>query len=403
MKIVDVCGFYSETGGGVRSYVRHKFDAAKAAGHALTVIAPGAESRIEETEGGRIAWVKSPLMPFDANYRRFVGSREVFAVLDAERPDIVEGSSPWRSGWLAAHWPGKAARALIFHQDFVAGYPYTALSGLMPLERIDDLFTPYWSHVRRLSRRHDVTITGGEWLARRLGGFGIDNARAVPFGIERGRFSPLNRDEGLRRDLLALSGASPDGKLLIAVGRFHPEKRHPMLIQAFAKARETRPDLGLVLIGDGLTRATVEHAARKAGHVHLLGAVMDRYRLASLYASADLLIHGSGAETYGLVVAEAIASGLPVVVPNVGGAAELAKGGRGLIYPLGDAVACATAMLAELGRLGPVPAADPSYSNDHFAKLFALYEGLVAALDSKSAAPHGFIPRELPPSPRPIP
>ena len=100
-----------------------------------------------------------------------------------------------------------------------------------------------------------------------------------------------------------------------------------MLIAAFAKARERRPDLGLVLIGDGLTRKAVERATGKAGHVHLMGAVTDRDRLAALYASADLLIHGSGAETYGLVVAEAIASGLPVVVPDVGGAADLAKSG----------------------------------------------------------------------------
>lgn len=378
MKIVDVCGFYSETGGGVRSYVHHKFDAARAAGIDLTVIAPGETSRVEETRGGRIAWVKSPLMPFDANYRRFTGHREVFRLLDAERPDIVEGSSPWHSGWLAANWPGRAARALIFHQDFVAGYPYTALSGVMPLKRIDALFAPYWSHVRNLAARYDVTVTGGEWLAERLKSFGVANARAVPFGIERGQFAPARRDEAARQDLLALSGASPHGKLILAVGRFHPEKRQPTLIEAFAKVRETRPDLGLVLVGDGLTRGTVERAASNAGRVHLLGAVTDRDRLATLYASADLLIHGSGAETYGLVVAEAIASGLPVVVPGVGGAADLATGGRGRTYSLGDANDCAAAILKTLAderRIGgPL---EPSYSDDHFKGLFALYEGLI--------------------------
>jgi alpha-1,6-mannosyltransferase len=377
MKIVDVCGFYSETGGGVRSYVHHKFDAARAAGHDLTVIAPGDTSRLEQTRGGRIAWVKSPLMPFDANYRRFVGHREVFAVLDAERPDVVEGSSPWHSGWLAAHWPGRAARALIFHQDFVAGYPYTALSGVMPLDRIDGLFSPYWRHVRRLSRRYDVTVTGGEWLADRLETFGVTNARAVPFGIERGRFTSALRDDALRQKLLALSGASPNGRLLIAVGRFHPEKRHPMLIEAFAKARETRPDLGLVLIGDGLTRKAVARAAAKTGFVHLFGAVGDRDRLAALYASADLLVHGSGAETYGLVVAEAIASGLPVVVPDVGGAADLATGGRGWTYPLGDANACAAAILDAFSDSMSGSVGEPTYSEDHFVNLFAVYQGLV--------------------------
>ena len=379
MKIVDVCGFYSETGGGVRSYIHQKFDAAREAGHELTVIAPGAASRTDTVGGGKIAWVESPAMPFDANYRRFTGSREVFRLLDAERPDVLEGSSPWRSGWLAAHWPGRAARALIFHQDFVAGYPYTALSGAMPLARIDALFAPYWRHVRRLSGHYDVTVTGGEWLARRLERFGIANARAVPFGIESGRFSPLKRDEAVRQELLALSGASPAGKLVIAVGRFHPEKRSPMLIDSFAKARETCPDLGLLLVGDGLTRKAVERAAAKTANVHLLGAVTDRDRLATLYASADLLIHGSGAETYGLVVAEAIASGLPVVVPDVGGAADLAVGGRGRTYPLGSADGCAAAILEVLAdSAAPTRLDEPAYSEEHFIKLFALYETLVS-------------------------
>ncbi len=378
MKIVDVCGFYSEKGGGVRSYVHQKFEAAKAAGHDLTVIAPGAESRVEATRGGKIVWIASPLMPFDANYRRFRGHREAWKALDAEAPDIVEGSSPWGSGWIAGHWPGRAKRALIFHQDFVAGYPYTALGGVLPRDKIDGLFAPYWRHVRGLSALFDVTVTGGEWLARRLEGFGIANARAAPFGIERGQFSPDRRDEALRQELLALSEASPSGKLIIAVGRFHPEKRQPMLIEAFAKARRRRPDLGLVLIGDGLTRKAVERAARKAGNVHLFGAVTDRDRLAALYASADLLIHGSGAETYGLVVAEAIASGLPVVVPDVGGAADLVTEGRGRTYSLGDADACTAAILEALSEVMPAPLTEPSYSDDHFVRLFELYAGLVS-------------------------
>ena len=374
MKIVDVCGFYSERGGGVRSYVRQKFVAAANAGHDLTVIAPGPSTHVELVEGGRIAWVKSPPMPFDANYHRFQGHREVWRLLNEARPDIVEGSSPWHGGWLAGHWPGAARRALIFHQDFVAGYPYTALSGVMPLARIDALFTPWWRHVAKLAACYDVTVTGGEWLARRLTGFGVANAQAVPFGIEPGVFSPSLRDEALRAELLSLAGVGPRAALLIAVGRFHPEKRHRTLIDAFARARQTRPELGLVLIGEGMGRAALERQAARVGHVHLLGAVTDRTRLAKLYASADLLIHGSGAETYGLVVAEAIASGLPVVVPDVGGAAELATDVSGQTYPLGNAEACALAILRMLDRRGPMGPTPPTPSSDeHFRKLFALY------------------------------
>jgi alpha-1,6-mannosyltransferase len=390
MNIVDVCGFYSETGGGVRSYVHHKLEAAARAGHDVTVIAPGAEDRVEPRRGGRIAWVKSALMPFDPNYRRFSGCRAVWSVLDAAAPDIIEGSSPWGSGTLAGGWPGRAVRALIFHQDFVAGYPYTAFGGFLSRPRIDALFAPYWAHLRRLSARFDVTVTGGAWLAERLAGFGVHNPLAVPFGIESGRFSPALRDESLRREMLALCGAPETGRLLLAVGRFHPEKRHRTIIEAFALARAARPDLALFVVGDGLARAVVERLARRHGGVHLAGAVADRDRLARIYASADALVHGSGAETYGLVVAEAIASGLPVVAPDVGGAAELARAAGSPCYPLGDARACAEAILTTVGakrRASRAAAAGPSSSEAHFEALFALYERLIAERRAAVDAP----------------
>ncbi len=383
MKIVDVCGFYSETGGGVRSYVHHKLEAAARAGHQLTIIAPGAEDRVQPMLGGKIIWLAGEPMPFDDNYRLFGSSRRVWRVIDGEAPDVLEGSSPWKSGRLAAEWPGRAIRALIFHQDFVAGYPYTALGGLLSLKSIDAVFAAYWRYVRRLSERFDVTVAGGEWLAERLAGFLVHNPVAVPFGVESRRFSPARRDEGLRRALLAACGVPPEGRLLLAVGRFHPEKRQTTLIDAFALARQARGDLGLVLVGDGMHRGAVERRAAGVGQVHLAGAVTDRDQLASIYASADALIHGSAAETYGLVVAEAISSGLAVVTPDAGGAADLARRGRSRTYATGNAKACAAAILDLLARLdrggeGLDPTQSPPGSaEDHFTALFALYQTLI--------------------------
>src|SRR6202012_437736 len=63
VKIVDVCEFYSPTGGGVRRYINQKLEFAGKFGHELTVIAPGAETRMEEAHGGTIAWIKSPQLP----------------------------------------------------------------------------------------------------------------------------------------------------------------------------------------------------------------------------------------------------------------------------------------------------------------------------------------------------
>jgi alpha-1,6-mannosyltransferase len=316
-------------------------------------------------------------MPFDARYRRFVGARAVWAAMDAAAPDLVEASSPWGSATIAARWSGLAARALVFHQDVVAAYAHTALDHFVPRSWIDTAAWPWWARLRRLSRRFDVTVAGGEWLAARLRAHGVANAVAVPLGIEVGRFGAVQRDEALHAQLLAKCGVTPDGKLLVAVSRYHPEKRLPTVIAAFASARRVRPDLGLAVVGDGLARRSVERAARRAGGVTLLGAVLDRGDLARILASADLFVHGSGAETYGLAAAEAVASGVAIVVPESGGAADLAARGLSKCYRAGDAADCAQAILAVLaGRADPPTSPPPGSLEEHFTALFRLYEEL---------------------------
>ena len=360
MRIVDVNGFYAEAGGGVRRYVDAKFKAAQDAGHDLTVIAPGKTSRIEARAGGRIAWVASPPMPFDPRYRRFAGRHTVFRAVDEARPDILEASSPWLSASIAAAWAGPAPRALVFHQDVVAAYAHAALDRFAPRTLIDAAAWPWWARLRRLSRRFAVTVAGGEWLAERLRANGVANAVAAPFGVESGRFTARLRDEALRAELLARCGVGPDGRLLLAVSRYHPEKRLPTVIAAFARARRQRPNLGLVVAGEGLAWRAVRRAAATPGAC-LLGPIADRDALARILASADLFVHGSGAETYGLAPAEAIASGLAIVVPDTGGAADLAARGLSRTYRAGDAAGCAQAILAALsGEADPRPRRRPA-------------------------------------------
>lgn len=377
MKIVDVCGFYAAAGGGVRRYVDAKFAAAARAGHELTVIAPGAETRTEERDGGQVAWLTSPLMPLDPRYRRFGARAEIWAAIERAAPDMLEASSPWTSAAIAGAWTGRAKRSLVFHQDVVAAYAHTALDRVLARQTIDGLCAPWWSRIRRLSKRFNVTVAGGEWLAKRLGDHGVTNALAVPFGIEAGRFTPGLRNEALRADLLAKCGFSPDAKLLLAVSRFHPEKRLPTLIAAVALARRRRPELGLAIVGHGLAEASVKRAAARAGAVAMLGDVEDRAALARIYASADLFVHGSAAETYGLAVAEAIASGLTVVAPAGGGAGDLARGGRSKLYRPGDSTDAARAILEALDEATEAPGAPaPGSLDEHFTALFALYERL---------------------------
>jgi alpha-1,6-mannosyltransferase len=380
VKIVDISEFYSPTGGGVRNYVDHKFKAAARHGHSLVVIAPGTENRVETREGGKLVWVDTPQLPFDRNYRMFWRARDVLRIVDEESPDVLEGSSPWRGGWIAGQWRGSAVKMLFMHADPVAVYPQTLLSRMLAPEAIDKLFGWYWWYLRRLNARFDGTVVAGSWLAERFAGHGLRNLEVVPFGVETKWFGPGLCDMALRKTMLEKCGLGPEATLIVNIGRHHPEKRVSTAIEAVTKVQKSRR-VGLFVIGDGFIHHIIKAKAAKAAHVHLAGWVGDRTTLARMIASADALLHCSSAETYGFVVAEALCCGTPVIVPSAGGAGDLAAPDYAETYPPGDADAAAKAILdllardrAELSsaaldagrrRIGDL--------EGHFEKLFSVY------------------------------
>jgi len=383
MKIVDVAEFYADEGGGVKTYINQKLRAGAAAGHEIVIIAPGPEDKEERRHGGRILWVKGPHMPFDPRYFVLHREKAVHALLDQERPDVVEGSSVWTGGWFAARWKGNAAKALIFHQDPIAVYPETFLDRYMKRQKVNQLFGWYWKYLHTLAKRYDSTVVSGHWLAEKLRTHGISNAHAVPFGIDKSQFSPSLRDAEVRRTLQAACGVSSDAPIFVTVSRFHPEKRLGMLLEAFKKVRETH-EVGWVIYGHGPQRASFDKAAQGVSGVHVAGFTSSREALATALASCDAMLHGSAAETFGLVVAEGICSGLPVIAPDVGGAADLVEDAWGMHYSAGDADACAQAMRAFLARGADVYADGVARAaaervqteKQHFDQLFAYYGDL---------------------------
>jgi hypothetical protein len=147
----------------------------------------------------------------------------------------------------------------------------------------------------------------------------------------------------------ALAPRSDDGRRLLAVGPISGGKGHDTLAAALDLVDEP---WRLELVGsttvDPETAADVSRwAAGQDGRVRLSGA-LSASALAAAYARADLLVHPSRAETYGMVVAEALARGLPVVASDVGGTREALGMGRsgmpGLLVRAGDASGLAAAL-----------------------------------------------------------
>jgi alpha-1,6-mannosyltransferase len=387
MKIVDVCAFYTSHGGGVKTYVERKLAMGRAMGHDIVLVVPSDTNRVEvRSPGACIIHVKSPQLIVDRRYRYFDNPLAVHDILDAQAPDFVEASSPWRTANIVADWPGAAPRSLIMHADPLSAYAYRWLGGFAEREVIDRSVDRYWRHLRRLGQRFDLTVAANHDLTRRLTDGGMAGVATVPMGIDPDIFSPNHRDPAIRRDLLARCGLTQDATLLLGVGRHSAEKRWPMVINACIAASHQRP-LGLVIIGDGRHRAQLARYIGGNPHVHLLAPVQDRALLARVMASGDALVHGCEAETYGMVAAEAAASGLPLIVPNEGGAASILAMGAGQAFESRDVNALAAAIdqvhqngLADLRLEACRRANSIPTIGVHFEALFARYASLVGGV-----------------------
>ena len=159
----------------------------------------------------------------------------------------------------------------------------------------------------------------------------------VPNGVDVDRFSPGDR-EAVRARLGV--GSDP---LAVCVGRLSRQKGQDVLLDAWPSVRETVPDGGLVLVGDGPDRA--ELVARAPEGVRFVGRADPR----DWYLAADVVVLPSRWEGMALVPLEAAACGRSVVVTDVAGAREVvAPGARSAVVPPGDAAALAAAIVPRL-------------------------------------------------------
>jgi alpha-1,6-mannosyltransferase len=382
MRIADVSAFYSPLGGGVKTYVEAKLKAAPRYGHEMIVIVPGDAHRVTQRgPGAFLVEIPSPCLPVDRRYRYFDDEALLHATLDRWQPDHVEASSPWSSATMVGRWDGAATRSLVMHADPLASYAYRWFGGLAPIEVIDGWFGRFWRHLRGLGKMFDTVICANGHLTERLAGGGIANAETIRMGVERGLFSPKHRSAKVRAELLASLGLGDDAMLLVGVGRFAAEKRWDMVIRAAGECGRERP-IGLLLVGHGAKRQRLRAVARPFPHVQIREPIADRHQLASLLANSDALVHGCESETFCLVAAEARASGLPLIVPDRGGAADQVAEGAGTTYQAGQQRSLEQAILSvaerglELQRAAAVRASKPRTMEEHFADLFERYAQL---------------------------
>ncbi len=251
------------------------------------------------------------------------------------KPDIVHSATEFmigRLGQIAAKRAG-AVRLSSYHTDFSR---YTEAYGVPWLRGSVSRY------IKRFHSRSARVYTPSGPARSDLLALGLDDVEVWGCGVDLTSFSPERRSQPLR----AAYGID-DAVVFLHVGRLAAEKGVDRIVRAFAQARDLLPAgaARLVIAGAGPEEANLRALA---GPDVLFLGVLDRKRaLPRLYASADAFLFSSLTETLGLVVLEAMASGLPVIATPAGGVADhLRDEVNGIAYPALDVDAMAKAIVA---------------------------------------------------------
>lgn len=384
MKILDLCEFYSERGGGVRSYLTKLGAHASEAGHKLIIVAPGPRDETIEDDGALIERYAAPRMPYDATYHMPLRLGRMRELIRKHSPDVLQVSSPFIPAMVSASLPADFApgmlRTYVYHSDPIGCYLKPWAERTIPEFFRGMSLAPAWAWMRKVCRNHDLNVVAGRWLQQDLIAHGCQRVVSVDFGISHEDFNPDKRNDALRARFLGDFANDPQARLLLIAGRLAADKRQKRLVDAAVQLSKTRP-IGLVVLGDGPERERMIQAAGDLAQAHFLKFTKDRNEYAAILASADLLIHGSICETYGFVLAETLCSGTPIVVPQAGGAEALAGDQYSATYPplAGSEQVAATidALLArpmtDLRQAARAAGLAEPHTRDHFRNLFDLY------------------------------
>lgn len=342
MTTVHLTNAYHATSGGIRTFYSALLAAGNREGRRVVLVVPDERDGSERVgELAHVYRVRTPRAPaFDRRYRILLPHHyaplpgaSIAAIIAREAPSVVEICDKYTLPYLAA----------MLRKGWHRDVRRPALVGLS-CERFDDNMAAYLARGRaaraftRWYLRHiygppfDVHVAVSTYTAAELRDALWDRAddfvRVCPHGVDADGFGPERRDPQLRRRLLALAGGDERSVLLLYAGRLSPEKNIPLLLETMrALVADRSADYRLVLVGDGPLRGWIEKSAATGpliGRVAVCGA-FTRDRMPAAYASSDVFVHPNPREPFGIGPLEAMASGVPLVVPNAGGVLEYAN------------------------------------------------------------------------------
>ncbi|MEP6850827.1 MAG: glycosyltransferase [Acidobacteriota bacterium] len=366
LKSVHITNYYHKASGGISTAYNKLLEAAARHRRFVRLIVPGERSTVEDVNDfARIYYVKANYSPvFDKRYRLMLpwktylfDQSPIKLILRDEEPDIIEIGEKYTLSLMAGLLRRRIMnvsqkRPMLVH---------------ISCERMDDNISSFISDAsigKWFSRRFmgnynlpmfDFHLTNSKYTGQEL----IDSVsseknphrseRFLNFcwrflrapqvslserifvnqcGVDHEMFSPGRRRSEMRSRLIKDHGISGSAKILLYAGRISPEKNVSLLPKLMQKLiLDRNADYQLLVAGSGPQAESLASEAEKLapGKIKLLGQITCRESLADLFANCDLFVHPNPREPFGITPLEAMASGLPVVVPNSGGVLSYAS------------------------------------------------------------------------------
>jgi phosphatidylinositol alpha-mannosyltransferase len=302
MKVGLVCPYNIARGGGVQEIVRDLRRELLKRGHEAVILTPQPRDLSDcDTEGvvfvGNAADFRSPLHT-TTQISISADNARIDEILQREKFDVLHFHEPWvpmLSRQIMSR--SDAVHVATFH----AKIPETLMS-----RTVVRVVTPYTKSVMKyLDELTAVSPAAAEWVQSTT----EEEVQIIPNGIDLKRFGKLPKPIKL------------PSKSILYIGRLERRKGVKYLLEAFAMLQQTVPDSHLIIAGDGPDRQKLEQtvAELELHNVEFKGYVTDKQKM-QLLASADLFcspaVYG---ESFGLVLLEAMASGLVTVAGNNSG------------------------------------------------------------------------------------
>ena len=321
MRVLQACPYDWNAPGGAQVHVRSLSERLIARGHDVLVVTP-ASAPVREP------YVRAVGRPLRVPYQGTVAPiclsvasvRRVGLALRSFHPDVVHAHEPIApSSSMVATLRSRAPVVATFHSHVERSRLFDAIAPLLRLVS------------RRIAVRVAVSGATAGFIGARLGG----EFRIVPNGVDVEGFASAEPAAGL-----------PEGRKLVWVGRLDPQKGFDVAVRAFAEVAPDVPDLRFVVAGDGRDRDAIESLPPDLrSRVTMLGPV-PHDRVPSYLRGADAFVSSArGQESFGMVLVEAMAAGVPVVATDIAGYREVVRDGEdGLLVPPADPAALAAAI-----------------------------------------------------------